>query len=75
MLDAPTKAPANIGFRFSMAVAAGRSAQTRRRTREAVLASLLAKRGAAHRAGLARQEQLLRNQILWSLPIRSGDCG
>lgn len=62
----------SMSFTLSKAVAAGRDPAVRTRTREAVLASLLSKRAAAHRAGLERQERLLRDQILWALPIRRG---
>lgn len=64
---------ASLSFTLAKAVQSGRGAASRARTREAVLVSLLRKRGAAHRAGMARQERLLRNQILWSLPVRRGE--
>lgn len=64
---------ASLSFTLAMAVQSGRSPEARARTREAVLASLLQKRAAAHRAGMIRQEQLLRDQILWALPVRRGE--
>lgn len=64
----------NLSFSLSKAVAAGRDPSVRTRTREAVLVALLAKRAAAHRAGLHSQERLLREQILWALPVRRGEA-
>lgn len=63
-----------MSFVLSKAVATGRDPAVRVRTREAVLAALLSKRAAAHRAGLHGQERLLRDQILWSLPVRRDDA-
>ena len=63
----------SLSFTLAKAVQSGRDPALRARTREAVLLSLLQKRGAAHRAGMARQEQLLRDQILWALPVRRGN--
>ena len=40
-------------------------------SRESILARLLEKRAAARRAGLDDQEEKLREQIRWSLPIQS----
>jgi hypothetical protein len=55
---------------LARAVDSGRSTRAHRRSREAILSALLAKRAAAHRAGLRRLERLLRNHILWGLPMR-----
>lgn len=66
---------ASLSFALAMAIQSGRSSEARERTREAVLARLLQKRAAAHRAGMMRQEQLLRDQILWALPVRRLDEG
>ncbi|MGP1283467.1 MAG: hypothetical protein ACTS1X_10865 [Parasphingopyxis sp.] len=57
-------------FRLSQALATGRDNGGRPNSREAILSRLLAKRAAAHRAGLADLEAILRNQIEWSLPMR-----
>lgn len=59
---------ANLSFRLAQALANGR-APGALSSREAILAALLSKRAAARRAGLAEQEQMLRGQILWSLPV------
>jgi hypothetical protein len=58
-----------LSFRLSQAVAGGRAAKAAPGSREVVLTRLLRKRAAAYRAGLDDQEQMLRDQILWSLPI------
>ncbi|QLC25710.1 hypothetical protein HFP57_12235 [Parasphingopyxis algicola] len=58
-------------FRLSQALATGRDNGGRPNSREAVLSRLLAKRAAAHRAGLVDLETILRKQIEWSLPMRS----
>ena len=58
-----------LSFRLSQAVAGGRAAKAAPESREVVLERLLRKRAAAYRAGLDDQEQMLRDQILWSLPI------
>lgn len=55
-------------FKFAQAVAKGR-ARARPASREVVLARLLAKRAAAHRAGMETLERFLRLQIEWSLPM------
>lgn len=57
-------------FRLAKAIAGGRAARARPTSREQVLVRLLAKRAAAHRAGLHKLEQALRAQILWALPMR-----
>jgi hypothetical protein len=58
-----------MSFRFSQALANGRADKHVPDSREVVLERLLRKRAAAFCAGLDEQEQLLRNQIIWSLPI------
>jgi hypothetical protein len=58
-----------MSFRFSQALANGRADKHVPDSREVVLERLLRKRAAAFCAGLEDQEQLLRNQIIWSLPI------
>lgn len=64
---------ADMSFRLAKAVAAGRRTRWRPMTREEVLARLLVKRAAAHRAGLGKLESKLRDQISWALPIRRGE--
>ena len=61
----------SLSFRLSRALAGGRAEKGAPDSREAVLERLLRKRAAAHRAGLEEQERLLRNQIIWSLPMRA----
>lgn len=58
-----------LSFSLSKAVAAGREHKGKPDNRETVLARLLVKRAAAHRAGLAELEQIMRGQIRWALPI------
>ena len=58
-----------LSFRLSQAVAGGRAARAAPESRGVVLERLLRKRAAAYQAGLEDQEQMLRDQILWSLPI------
>lgn len=64
---------ANLSFGLAKAIAAGRRMRWRPVNREQVLARLLVKRAAAHRAGLDELEGSLREQISWSLPIRNGE--
>jgi hypothetical protein len=56
-------------FKLSQAISGGRRNKGAPASREEVLTRLLHMRAAAHRAGLDRQEQLLRDQIRWALPI------
>ena len=63
----------SLSFKLSKALATGRDRGWKPATREEVLLRLLRKRAAAHRAGLMEQEATLRGQILWSLPMRSGE--
>lgn len=62
--------PDRTSFKLAKAIAGGRAAHARPANREQVLMRLLAKRAAAHRAGLHKLEQALRAQILWALPMR-----
>lgn len=62
--------PDRTSFKLAKAIAGGRAAHARPASREQVLVRLLAKRAAAHRAGLHKLEQALRAQILWALPMR-----
>jgi hypothetical protein len=60
-----------LSVRFSRALAKGRAASTLPDTREALLFSLLCKRAAAFNVGATEMEAMLRQQILWSLPVFS----
>ena len=57
-----------LSVRFAKALAGGRRAPPLPDTRERVLVTLLRKRAAAQVAGADELEDLLRAQILWSLP-------
>lgn len=57
--------------RLSQAVGKGRRGWAERLTREKILEALLRKRAEAHRHGLSDEERMLREQILWSLPIQA----
>lgn len=63
----------DLSFKLSRAVAAGRSGAPR--NRESVLAALLRKRAEAQRHGFEEQEQKLREQIRWALPMRGPEAG
>lgn len=58
-----------ISFNLSKALATGRDRNGRPDSRAMVLSRLLAKRAAAHRAGLSELEEILRDQIKWALPM------
>jgi hypothetical protein len=60
---------AHLSFMLSRAVARGRAEKGVPRSRAEILAALLRKRAEAHRRGLSDQEQKLRDQIKWALPI------
>jgi hypothetical protein len=62
-------AMADLSFQLSRALARGRAAGGVPASRAEVLLCLLRKRAEAHRQGLHEQEQRLRDQITWSLPI------
>ena len=62
-----------LSYRLAKALSGSRRVKWRPTTREEVLAKLLVKRAAAHRAGLTELEESLRQQIKWALPIRKGD--
>ena len=59
----------DLSFHLSRALTTGREGGWKPDSREEVLLRLRRKRAAAHRAGLVAQEQALREQILWSLPV------
>lgn len=63
----------SLSIAFAKAIATGRRTPAAPTTRERVLVTLLRKRAAAHNAGAEELEQLLRRQILWSLPTRFGE--
>jgi hypothetical protein len=60
-----------LSFTLSKALAGGRRAKGRPSSREEILARLLKKRAEAKRAGLKALEAQLREQIVWSLPVRN----
>ena len=62
---------ADLSFMLSRAVSSGRARRGAARNRETILAALLRKRAEAHRHGLEEQEQRLREQIRWALPIHN----
>ncbi len=64
---------ANLLFKLSRAVASGRADKGVPKNRAEVLVSLLRKRAEAHRQGLGDQEQKLRDQIKWALPVENGE--
>lgn len=59
----------NSSFMLSRALDRGRAEREVPRSRAEILAALLRKRAEAHRQGLEDQEQKLREQIKWALPI------
>ena len=60
---------ANLSFMLSRALDQGRAQREVPRSRAEILLALLRKRAEAHRRGLEDQEQKLRDQIKWALPI------
>jgi hypothetical protein len=58
-----------LSHTLSRGIEARRTTSAHRSSRQAILSSLLAKRAAAHRAGLHQLERQLRSQILWGLPM------
>jgi hypothetical protein len=63
----------NLSYRLAKALMGGRAPGANSGSRETILARLLQKRAAAQRAGLKDQEALLRQQILWALPVHSDE--
>ena len=59
----------DLGFMLSRALARGRGERRAPWSRAEILAALLRKRAEAHRQGLREQEEKLREQIKWALPI------
>lgn len=62
----------DLSFLLSRSLAKGRSRPTPK-SREQILAALLRKRAEAHRHGQQQQEEQLREQISWALPIQAPD--
>ena len=61
-----------LSFHLSRALAKGRATPAAPASRADLLLILLRKRAAAHNAGAAELEALLRDQIRWALPIERG---
>ena len=59
----------DLSFQLSRALNKGRADRGVPKNRETILVGLLNKRAEAHRQGLVDQEQLLREQIRWALPV------
>ena len=59
----------DLSFLLSRAVNKGRANRGVPKSRQNILLGLLNKRAEAHRQGLHDQEQLLREQIPWALPM------
>ena len=64
----------DLSFLLSRAVNKGRANGGVPKNRESILVRLLNKRAEAHRQGLHEQEQLLREQIRWALPVVDPDA-
>jgi hypothetical protein len=58
-----------LSLKLSRALAKGRAARPEPASRADLLHALLRKRAAAHNVGDEGLESLLRDQILWALPI------
>jgi hypothetical protein len=63
----------DLSFMLSRAVARGRADRGVPKSRQNILVSLLNKRAEAHRQGLHAQEQMLREQIRWALPVNEDE--
>ena len=59
----------DLSFLLSRAVDRGRADRGVPKSRQTILLGLLNKRAEAHRRGLDTQERMLREQILWALPM------
>jgi len=59
----------DLTFMLSRAVDKGRANRGVPKSRQTILRGLLNKRAEAHRQGLHAQERMLREQILWALPV------
>jgi hypothetical protein len=58
-----------LSLHLAKAVSGGRAVRAQPRTRAHVLVQLLRKRAVAQNVGAEELEGLLRDQILWALPI------
>ena len=58
-----------LSLQLSRALAKGRATPQPPQSRADLLVSLLRKRAAAHNAGAGELEAMLRDQILWALPM------
>ena len=65
----------DLSFQLSRALDKGRANRGAPKSRQKILARLLNKRAEAHRQGLHEQEKLLREQILWALPVNEDADG
>ena len=59
----------HLSFMLTRAVNRGRADRGVPKSRQQILLGLLNKRAEAHRRGLGAQERMLREQILWALPV------
>ena len=59
----------DLTFMLTRAVEKGRANRGVPKSRQAILRGLLNKRAEAQRQGLRDQERMLREQILWALPV------
>lgn len=64
----------DLSFLLSRAVNKGRANRGVPKSRQNILLGLLNKRAEAHRQGLHDQEQLLREQIRWALPMNEPEA-
>jgi len=65
----------DLTFLLSRAVEKGRANRGVPKSRQAILRGLLNKRAEAQRQGLRDQERMLREQILWALPVNEREDG
>lgn len=63
-----------LSLRLSRTIQRGRALPAAPPTRADLLHMLLRKRAAAHNAGAAGLEAMLREQIRWALPIEQGEA-
>jgi hypothetical protein len=63
----------DLSFMLARAVDRGRAGRGVPKNRAEVLVALLRKRAEAHRRGLDIQEEKLREQIRWSLPMHEAE--
>lgn len=63
----------DLTFMLTRAVNRGRADRGIPKSRQQILVGLLNKRAEAHRQGLSGQERMLREQILWALPVNEAE--